>query len=108
MPADDRAIEVDGLAFEISPAGVDALLRGEGIAIRLSSLNIHVTEAALNAILARFAPEGQPDALQAKLSSAGVAIDRRDGNKHLHLDLAVTNLQLRLADGELHVEGGGR
>jgi hypothetical protein len=107
MPADDRAIEVDGLAFEISPAGVDALLRGEGIAVRLSSLNIHVTEAALNAILARLAPEGQPGAMQAKLSPEGVAIDRRDGNKNLHLDVAVTNLHLRLADGELHLESGG-
>lgn len=107
MPADDRAIEVDGLAFAIPPAGVDALLRGEGIAIRLSSLNIHITEATLNAILARLAPDGQPDALRAKLSPDGIAIDRRDGNKNLHLDVAVNNLHLRLADGELHLESGG-
>jgi hypothetical protein len=107
MPADDRAIEVDGLAFEISPAGVDALLRGEGISIRLSSLNIHVTETALNAILARLAPEGEPDALRAKLSPEGIAIDRRDGSKNVHLDVAVNDLRLRLADGELHVESGG-
>jgi hypothetical protein len=107
MPADDRAIQVDGLAFEIPPSGVEALLAGRGVEIRLSSLNVHLSEAALNAILARLASEGDPDAVQAKLSPAGVVIDRREGDKTVHLDVAVTQLRLRVGDGELHLESGG-
>jgi hypothetical protein len=106
MADDERSIQVDGLAFDISPRGVDAMLRGEGIEIRLSSVNVRLSESALNAILARFTPEGQPEAIQAKLSPAGVVIDRREGNRNVHLEVAVTGLRLTVADGELRVESG--
>src|SRR5437867_10380381 len=104
MAADEQAIQVDGLAFQISPRGVEAMLRGEGIEIRLSGLNLRLSEAALNAILARLAPEGTTATLQAKLSPEGVAIDRQEGEKRVHLDVAVHELRLHITDGELRLE----
>jgi hypothetical protein len=104
MEPEEPAIQVEDLAFQISPRGVDSILRGQGIEVRLSSLNVRVSEAALNAILARLAPEGEPEALQAKITTAGLTIDRHEGQKSVHLDVALSELRVALADGELRLE----
>jgi hypothetical protein len=98
MAESERAFEVEGLKFQIPPGGVDALLRGEGVDLRLSMLSVRLTEAALNAMLARFAPQ-----VRARLSAGGMAIDR-EGARKLHLDVAANRFRLSFADGELRVE----
>jgi hypothetical protein len=104
MDSEQPAIQVEDLAFQISPRGVDAILRGEGVELRLSSLNVRLSEAALNAILARLAPEGEPEALQTRITASGLTIDRQEGTNNFHLDVALSELRVALADGELRLE----
>lgn len=102
MADDERAIEVDGVSFGIPLASVDAMLKGEGVDLRLSGLNVRLTEAALNAILKRYAPPG--GSMQAKVSANGVTFDRKDTKRTFHFDVAARGIRVSLADGQLRVE----
>lgn len=106
MATDEPAIEVEGLHFTIPPSGVQSLLRGDGIAVRLMGLNIQVTEETLNALLSRFKPETQPEPTRATLTSGGAVINHHDGERSVQLNLALSDLQVQIRDGKVTITGG--
>lgn len=106
MAKDDPAIEVDGLRFTIPPSGIQSVLRGDGIAVRLLGLNIQITEETLNALLTRLKPETQTEPTRATLTSRGAVIDHYDGERPVQLDLALSDLQVQVRDGKVTITGG--
>lgn len=105
MSRDEPALEVEGLAFSIPPAALEAALRGEGIQVQLTNLRARLTETALNALLARLVPEGQPGPT-ARLSEHGVEIEHQDDGRDLRLDLPINAFRVEIQDGQLRISGG--
>lgn len=55
-----EGIEIHDAALDLSEESLAALIAGRGAALRLTRLDLSITPAALNALLAAAAPEGQP------------------------------------------------
>jgi hypothetical protein len=98
----EPAIQIDGVAFEISTEGLDALLTRRGMELKLSSLNVVISAEALAAVLRRLAPDA---AVEARITPAGIVVEREGEGGRLRVDLALPELRLQAGDGKLELHG---
>ena len=99
-------IQINDVAMEISPAGLEAMVSGRGAEVRVTRLDLSVSPEALNTLLTSLAPEGTPAPTAAVSDGRLQVTGERDG-KRMSLDLQFGGLRLELsADGVRLVSGG--
>lgn len=94
------AIQIEGVAFEISQEGLEALLAQQGVQVKLSSLRLQISTEALVALLARLFPEGT---VSARVTPGGVIIERGGEGRALKIELAVPEVRVRSEEGRLDI-----
>lgn len=105
MAIEVGALQIEGLSLEVPPSGVEMLLNRTGISLRLTGLSVRLPQRVLDSILARVAPDDDPEALQARLLPKGIVIDRIQDGKSLHLEVALGEVRLHLGGDEIRLEG---
>jgi hypothetical protein len=96
----DPAIQIEGVAFEISQEGLEAMLAQQGVQVRLSSLRLQITAEALAALLARILPAGT---VAARVTPAGIVVERSGAGAALKIEVAVPEVHIRTEEGRLEV-----
>jgi hypothetical protein len=99
----EPAIQIDGVAFEISEEGLDALLTRRGVDVKLSALNLQISAEALVALLRRLLPDA---AVLARITPEGIVVEREGEGGRLRVDLALPEVRLQAGDGRLELRGG--
>lgn len=96
-----HAIRLEQVAFEISQEGLEAMLARQGVEVKLSSLSMHVSADALVLLLRRLMPASE---LQARVTPAGVVIERMAESGPVRIELAVPQLRVRAQEGRLEAQ----
>jgi hypothetical protein len=99
----EPAIQIDGVAFEISQEGLDALLTRRGVEVKLSSLNLKISAEALVALLRRLLPDA---GVAAWITPGNIVVEREGEGGSLRVDLALPEVRLQAGDGKLELRGG--
>lgn len=96
----EPAIQIEGVAFEISQEGLEALLARQGVQVRLSSLRLQISAEALAALLGRLLPEG---VVAARVTPAGIVVERSGEPGPIRLEVAVPEVRVRAEEGRLEI-----
>jgi hypothetical protein len=98
----DPAIQIEGVAFEISQEGLEALLTQQGVEVKLSALRLQISAEALAALLGRLLPDGS---VAARVSPGGIVIERAgEGSaSSLRVEVAVPEVRVRAGEGRLDI-----
>jgi hypothetical protein len=99
----EPAIQIEGVAFEISQEGLEALITRQGIELKLSSLSAQISAEALVALLRRLAPDA---AVGARITPAGIVVEKEGEGTALRVELALPELRLQAGDGKLELRSG--
>jgi hypothetical protein len=97
----DEGIRIEDAACEISPAGLEAMLAKKGVELRVTRLDLSITEAALNTILARNQPRPAPPRVTVANGTVKVANLGEDGATSV--ELCAGGVRLEIADGSLRL-----
>jgi hypothetical protein len=98
-------IRIQDAAIEISPSGLEAMLRKEGTEIKVTRLDLSVSPEALNTLLQGLAPAGQA-APKASLEQGRVRVDVEKDGKPLALDLQIGGVKLEITAEGLRLVTG--
>jgi hypothetical protein len=96
----EPAIQIEGVAFEISQEGLEAILAQRGVQVKLSSLRLQVTAEALAALLRRLLPEGT---VEARVTPDGILVRHAGETAALNLEVAVPEVRVRAEEGRLDI-----
>jgi hypothetical protein len=96
----EPAIQIEGVALEISQEGLEAMLAQRGVQVKLSAINLQVSAGALVTLLARLMPDVE---VGARVSPAGVVLERQGEGGPVRVELAVTELRIRPAEDRLEL-----
>jgi hypothetical protein len=96
----EPAIQIEGVAFEISQEGLEAMLAQRGVQVKLSALRLQITAEALAALLRRLLPEGT---VEARVTPGGVVVERAGEPGALRLEVAVPEVRVRAEEGRLDI-----
>jgi hypothetical protein len=100
-----QGIQIHNASLEVSPAGLEALVRKEGAEVRVTKLDLSISPEALNVLLAGMTPEGETPP-QAAVSEGRLQVSGAREGKRMALDLQVGGLRVELgADGVRLVSG---
>jgi hypothetical protein len=97
----DEGIRIDDAACEISPAGLEAMLAKKGVELRVTRLDLSLTEAALNTILARNQPRETPPRVTVANGSLTLANLGEDGATTV--EIRAPGMRMEIGDGSLRV-----
>jgi len=100
-----EGIRINDAAVEISPAGLEALVTGQGAEVRVTRLDLSVSPEALNTLLTRLAPEGV-SAPSAQVSDGRLQVTADQNGKRMALDLQLGGLRLELSPEGLRLVSG--
>ncbi len=99
-------IRIQDAALEISPEGLQALVNRQGADIRVTRLDLAVSQEALNTLLTGLAPEGSAPPSVTVTDGRLQLSGERDG-KRMGLDLQVGGFRVELTAGGLRLVSGG-
>lgn len=91
-----EGIRIRDAALELSPEGLQSLLKGGGAELRLTRVDLSVSPDALNALLASAVPEGTP-APSAELADGEMRLTAEREGKRMKLDLRMSHLRLEIS-----------
>jgi hypothetical protein len=106
--SDTVRIQIENAAVEISAEGLERLLEGRGGDLQLSHLELRLSGAALQALIARLWPSGGGSEARAEISPTGLVIEGGKVGERLRLSLQTTGIRLQPGNGDVHLitEGG--
>jgi hypothetical protein len=96
----DEGIRIEDVACEISPSGLEALLEKKGAEVKVTRLELCVSESALNALLRRFGPGPTPP--HAAINNGLLRINNV-GDKPATIELQAGTIRLEITDGGLRL-----
>src|SRR5688572_20923873 len=97
----DEGIRIEDAACEISPAGLESMLAKKGLEVKVTRLDLSVSEAALNALLQRFAPGEQ--APRAAVQRGSLRVENVGPDAGTRLELQAGGIRIEIADGTVRV-----
>lgn len=103
-------IRINDAALEISPTGLEAMMKQEGAEVKVTRLDLSVSPEALATLLGRLSPEGSPPPT-AEVSDGRLLVTRQQDGKRTVIDLQVGGFRLELTSGGLRLvsgDSGGR
>jgi hypothetical protein len=98
-------IRINDASLEISPGGLEAMMRREGAEVKITRLDLTVSPEALATLLSRMAPEGEPPPT-AQVEEGRLLVTRQQEGKRTVIDLEVGGFRLELTPGGLRLVGG--
>ncbi len=101
MP-DPVRIEIENAAVEFSPEGLEELLEGRGTDVRFSQLELRLSAAVLQALVARLMP-GNGEPARAEVTPQGLLLEGSKDGRRLRIRLDTTGVRIQPGDGELRL-----
>ena len=98
-------IRINDAAFEISPAGLEAIVKKQGAQVTLTNLDLSISPEALNTLLRAFAPAGQPPPT-ATLSDGRVEVTAQSADRQMGLDVRIGSFRLEITAEGLRLVSG--
>jgi hypothetical protein len=98
-------IRINDAAFEISPAGLEAIVKKQGAQVTLTNLDLSISPEALNTLLSAFAPAGQP-APSAALSDGRLEVTAESAGRQVALDVRIGSFRLEITAQGLRLVSG--
>lgn len=95
-------IRINDASLEMSPAGLEALLKKEGASVTVTGLDVSVSPEALNTLLAGFTPEGQP-APSVVVSEGRLQVTGQGAGGTVNLDVRAGAFRLEITDQGLRL-----
>lgn len=88
-------IRINDAALEISPAALDALVKGQGAQVTLTKVDLSISPEALNTILSAATPAGKP-APSASVSDGRLQVTAQNGDQRMALDIRAGSFRLQI------------
>jgi hypothetical protein len=98
-------IRITDAALEITPAGLEAIVKKQGAQVTVTNLDISISPEALNTLLSAMAPEGQPPP-SAALSDGRLQVTSHAGGMPASLDLRIAGLRVEITAAGLRLVSG--
>lgn len=95
-------IKINDAALEISPAALDAMVKGQGAQVTLTGIDLSVSPEALNTLLAAFAPKDAP-APSASVSDGRLQVTGHAGDRRVALDVRAGSFKLQITSEGLRL-----
>src|SRR6185503_14188125 len=88
-------IRINDATLEISPAALDALVKGQGAQVTVTKVDLSVSPEALNTILGAATPEGSPSP-SASVGDGRLQLTGQAGDKRFALDVRAGTFRLEI------------
>jgi hypothetical protein len=95
-------IRITDAALEISPAGLDALVKRQGAQVTVTHLDLSISPEALNTLLGALAPQGEP-APTAALSQGRLQVTGQKDGSRMSVDLRVGGFKVEITEQGLRL-----
>jgi hypothetical protein len=95
-------IRINDAALEISPAALDAIVKGQGAQVTLTKVDLSVSPEALNTILAAATPQGTP-APSASVGDGRLQVTGQAGERRVALDIRAGSFRLQITSEGLRL-----
>ena len=97
----EEGIRIDDAACEISPAGLEAMLAKKGVELRVTRLDLSMTEAALNTVLARSGPRQLPP--RVTVASGSLTVENLGEDGATKVEIRAPGVRVEIGDGALRL-----
>jgi hypothetical protein len=98
-------IRINDVALEISPAGLEAMVKKQGAQVTLTNIDLSISPDALNTLLSAFAPPGEP-APSAAVSDGRLQVTGQAAGSRVALDIRVGTFRLEVTEQGLRLVSG--
>ena len=98
-------IRINDAALEISPAGLDALVKRQGAQVILTNIDLSISPEALNTLLSAATPAGGT-APSAAVSDGRLQVTGQAGEQRLSLDIRIGSFRLEVTGQGLRITSG--